>query len=114
MDADTIRDLFAGLGAVRVRRMFGGQGIYRDELMFALEADGALYLKADQETAGAFEKAGSAPFTYRKDGKSTTMSYWRVPDSALDDPDEAAGWGRLALEAARRSAAAKKKPRRRG
>jgi DNA transformation protein len=42
------------------------------------------------------------------------MSYWRVPDSALDDPDEAAGWGRLALEAARRSAAAKKKPRRRG
>jgi DNA transformation protein and related proteins len=108
MHADSISDLFSALGPVRIRRMFGGQGIYRDELMFALEADGELYLKADAETAGLFERAGSSPFTYRKDGKAATMSYWRLPDTALDDPDEAARWGRLALEAARRSAAAKK------
>ena len=61
MDPDIIRDLFADLGAVRVRRMFGGQGIYLDELMFALEAGGELYLKADPETAGLFAKAGLGP-----------------------------------------------------
>ena len=114
MDPDAIRDLFAGFGPVRVRRMFGEQGIYRDELMFALEAGGELFLKADAETAGAFAAAGSAQFVYEKDGRATAMSYWRLPDPALDHPDEAGRWGRLALEAAPRAAAAKaKKPRRR-
>ena len=27
------------------------------------------------------------------------MSYWRLPAEGADDPDEAARWGRLALEA---------------
>jgi DNA transformation protein len=108
MDADSIRDLFAALGPVRVRKMFGGQGIYRDDLMFGLEAGGELFLKADAETAGAFEEAGSRQFAYAKDGKATAMSYWRLPDAALDDPDEAARWGGLAVEAARRAAAGRK------
>ena len=108
MDPDAIRDLFAGLGPVRLRRMFGGQGIYLDALMFALESGGELYLKADGQTSGAFEKAGSSPFVYTKNGKPMPMSYWRLPDSAVDDPDEASRWGRLALEAARRAALGKR------
>jgi DNA transformation protein and related proteins len=32
------------------------------------------------------------------------MSYWRLPAEGADDPDEAARWGRLALEAADRAA----------
>ena len=47
MDPESIQDLFHELGPVRIRRMFGGQGIYAGERMFALEARGALYLKAD-------------------------------------------------------------------
>ena len=66
MDADSIRDLLAALGPVRVRRMFGGQGVYRDDLMFGLEAQGELYLKADAETAPAFAAAGSRQFTYTR------------------------------------------------
>ena len=108
MDADSIRDLFAGLGEVRIRRMFGGQGIYRDDLMFALEAGGELFLKADAETAGAFAAAGSRQFVYSKDGRPMPMSYWRLPDAALDDRDEASRWGGLAVAAARRAAAGKK------
>ena len=109
MDPDSIRDLFAALGPVRVRKMFGGQGVYRDGLMFALEAQGELFLKADDRTASAFAAAGSRQFTYTRDGRATAMGYWRLPDDALDDPDEAARWGRLALDAARRAAAGKAK-----
>jgi DNA transformation protein and related proteins len=109
MDAESIRDLLAALGPVRIRRMFGGQGVWRDDLMFALEAGGELFLKADAETAPAFAAAGSRQFTYMKEGRATAMGYWRLPDAALDDPDEAARWGRLALEAARRAAAEKAK-----
>ena len=105
MDGEAIRDLFASLGPVRTRPMFGGQGIYCGERMFALEAGGEIFLKADAETIPAFRTAGSRPFTFRKNGASTTMSYWLLPESALDDPDEAGRWGRLALEAAGRSKA---------
>ena len=113
MDPEAIRDLFAGIGPVRVRRMFGGQGIYLGDLMFALEAGGELYLKADDATVKAFRAAGSAPFLYERDGRRIEMSYWRIPAAAADDPDEASRWGRLALEAARRAGvqAAKARPR---
>ena len=109
MDPDSIQDLFQDLGPVRTRRMFGGQGIYSGELMFALELDGELFLKVDDTTLPAFRSAGSRPFVYERDGRTTQMSYWRLPDRALDDPDEAARWGRLALEAARRAATRKPK-----
>jgi len=46
--------------------MFGGQGVFSDDLMFALEAGGELFLKADTETAGAFAAAGSRQFVYTK------------------------------------------------
>jgi DNA transformation protein and related proteins len=114
MDPEAIRDLFAGIGPVRVRRMFGGQGIYAGELMFALEAGGELFLKADDETVDALRAAGSAPFVYDRDGRHIEMSYWRIPAAAADDPDEASRWARLALEAARRAGAhkqAKTRPR---
>jgi DNA transformation protein len=107
VDPDAIRDLFSGVGSVRIRRMFGGQGIYAGEWMFALEAGGELYLKVDASTVAAFRAAGSSPFTYESRGRRTQMSYWRLPHVALDDPDEATRWAHLALEAARRAAQAK-------
>lgn len=104
MDADAIREVFRTTGPVRIRRMFGGQGVYQGELMFALEADGELYLKADRETEDTFRVLGSRPFVYEgRDGRRVTMSYWLMPESALDDPEEAAQLARIALEAARRA-----------
>ena len=104
MDSEAIRDLFAGLGPVRIRKMFGGQGIYRDDLMFALEVYGELYLKTDEAAVEAFRAAGSRLFVYEKAGRPTLTSYWLMPEAALDDPEEAARWGRFALEAASRKA----------
>jgi DNA transformation protein len=40
-----------------------------------------------------------------------SMGYWSLPDAALDDPDEAVRWAKLALEAARRASAGKAKKR---
>ncbi len=113
MDPEAIRDLFSGLGPIRIRRMFGGQGIYAGEVMFALEYDGELYLKADDGTVEAFRAAGSRPFVYEKDGRKVEMSYWRLPDAAADEPDEAARWGRLAIAAATRTQNTKKPKARR-
>jgi DNA transformation protein len=105
VDSSAIEELFRSFGPVRVRRMFGGAGIYADGRMFALEAAGDLFLKADDKTAPAFEKEGCGPFVYETgDGRRTVMSYWRVPDRLLDDPDELAEWARKALAVAERAA----------
>lgn len=113
MDAEVIRDVFRSLGPIHIRRMFGGQGVYQGELMFALEAGGELYLKVDDESIAIFRDLGSRPFAYTtKDGRTTLMSYWLMPESALDDPDEATQLARMALQAAqRRKAAGTKKPK---
>lgn len=108
MDAETIRDIFRGLGSVHIRSMFGGQGVYQGELMFALVASDELYLKVDDESVALFRDLGSRPFTYEaRDGRKTAMSYWLMPESALDDPDEAREFATTALAAARRAKAAK-------
>lgn len=103
MDENFIQDLFAPFGEVRTRRMFGGLGIYREGVMFALVAGGELYLKVDAETMGRFREAGSGPFVYEQRGRPIAMSYWRLPDPALDDPDQLQTWARLAYDAALRT-----------
>ena len=103
MDPDHIRELFAGFGVVDVRRMFGGAGVFADDLMIALVAQDVVYLKADAQTIPAFEREGLAPFSYAtRDGTRTITSYWRMPDRLYDDADELARWAREALEVARR------------
>jgi DNA transformation protein and related proteins len=96
-------ELFEPLGDLRARKMFGGAGVYCAGRMFALLADGLIYLKTDAVSRDQFAAAGSTPFVFEtRDGSSATMSYWRLPDTALDDADEALAWGRLGLEAALR------------
>ena len=104
MTPDDIQELFAVFGVVAVRRMFGGAGIYADGTMFALVADGVIYLKVDEVNTPAFERENLPPFTYAtKDGKRVVTSYRRMPDRLYDDPEELATWARDALAAARRA-----------
>lgn len=111
MTSEAIGDLFAALGPIRTRAMFGGQGVFREDLMFALVADGEIYLKADVETASLFESAGSQPFSYRGSGRIVRTSYWRLPDAALDDPAKAEAWGRLAVDASSRARSSRRSKR---
>lgn len=104
------RELLAPLGRVRTRAMFGGHGVYVEDEFVAIVVDDVLYLKVDDETRAHFEGAGSRPFVYDAGERGeVAMSYWTAPDEALDDPDAMLPWARLALAAARRKPAAKKR-----
>ena len=107
-----LRDLFAPLGAMSARAMFGGYGIYLDGLIVGIVIGEALYLKADERTRARFEQAGCHPFVYDLKGRPLTMSYWSLPEDALDSPQALQPWARLAIEAARRKADARPLPRR--
>ncbi len=102
--------LLGAVGAARARRMFGGHGLYVDELFVAIIFGERLYLKTDASTRERFEAAGSLPFVYDVKGQAVSMSYFSAPDDAMESPALMRPWARLALEAALRARAAKARP----
>lgn len=102
-------ELLSGMGPVRARAMFGGYGLYWEDLMFGLVADDVVYFKVDEVNLPDFDASGSQPF--QLESKRATMSYYTVPDAALDDSELMCEWGQRGLEAARRASAKKKKRR---
>jgi DNA transformation protein len=114
---DFTRELFAGLGPIQVKRMFGGAGVYAEGLMFGLIADDTLYIKVDEALKQQLAGEGSGPFVWTpakgpRADEEVEMGYWRLPEAALDDPDIAAAWGGKALAVAQAAAAKKpKKPK---
>ena len=99
---DYLHDLFSAFAPVTTRAMFGGHGGYRDGVSIAIVIDEAIHLKVDAETRPAFEAAGCEPFVYEAKGKAVPMSYWSVPEDALDSPQEFRPWAQRAWEAALR------------
>ena len=104
-----VREHFAALGPLEIKRMFGGAAVYANGLIFALLDDGVIWLKADEVNAPLLAEAGARQFTYlTRDGSMMAMAYWSLPESALDDAGEAADWARKSIDAALRKAAARK------
>jgi DNA transformation protein len=85
--------------------MFGGRALYSEGIAFALVISDEIFIKADRESEGALRAAGSAPFVYSARGKPVTLSYWRLPEDAIDDPEALARWARRGCEAAWRARA---------
>ena len=106
-----LHDLFAALGPISTRAMFGGHGVYFDGLIIGIVIDDALYLKTDDQTRANFEAAGCVPFIYTGQQQPITMSYWSLPEDAMESPQAMLPWAKLAFEAALRKPRSSKKAR---
>lgn len=106
---DHCLELLAPIGQVSAQRMFGGHGLRIDGHFVALIIADRLYLKADAATRAQFQAAGCEPFTYTGKSKPVTVSYWTVPPQAMDSPAEMRPWARLALDAALRAQASRRR-----
>ena len=90
--------------------MFGGHGLYLDDLFFGLIAYDKFFLKTDEENSGDFIKAKSKPFSFESSRKGlVTTSYWQCPDAVMKDALTLRHWTGKALDAARRKKTAKTK-----
>jgi DNA transformation protein len=101
---DYVLAQLAGLGRVVARRMFGGMGLYHKDVFFAVLDDDQLYFKVDDNSRPDYLSAGMRPFQPVKDGPAS-RTYYRVPDTVVEDEEGLQEWARKAI------AAAKKKPR---
>lgn len=100
-----VEERLGSLIPIRTRAMFGGVGIYSEDLFFALIAEDKLYFKVSDLNRADYEQEGMSPF-FPYDAP-TPMHYWEVPASVYADDAELQVWAGKALEVA--SAAKRKK-----
>lgn len=108
-------ELIGGFGPVDIRKMFGGAGVYRNGVGFGILDDDTFFIKADTAFGAELKKQGCKPWSYsvKKDGTVRDIAYWSLPETALDDGDEASGLARRSYAIAVKAAAEKaKKPAR--
>ncbi len=109
--ADYVVELMATWAPVTARKMFGGYGMYREGVMFALIVEDELFFKTDTSNVVQFEKEGCHPFVYQSKTRTVQMSYWSAPLACLESPTEMDLWCQIAYAAAIRSRSAKPVPR---
>ena len=93
--------------------MFGGHGVYVDDVFVAIVTGDNLYLKTDDQTQPRFTAAGGSQFCFTARGKLQATHFWSAPADAMDSPALMRPWAQLAFEAALRARAKPKKQRRR-
>lgn len=86
--------------------MFGGVGLYCDELFFGIIARDTLFLKVDTLNRPDYERAGMTPFKPYID-RPGTMQYYEVPVGVLESAPDLVRWARRSVAAAGRAAVKK-------
>ncbi len=102
-----IEDQLGAISHIRAKAMFGGYGIYTEDIFFAIIIDDTLYFKVDESNRTDYEKHGCSPFTYIIKGKTQTMQYWNVPDDVLENRDLLTTWAYRAIDVAQHARTAK-------
>ena len=110
---DFVLDQLSGVDGLRAQAMFGGVGLYAEDVFFGILAADVLFFKVDDTNRREYETAGSSPFTPYAD-RAMTMPYYNVPIAVLEDAVALSEWAARALkvaQAAKTSKAAKTRTR---
>lgn len=89
-----VQDQLRELDALRVRRMFGGQGLYLGEAFFGILFADRLYFKTSEVSRAKYLVAGMGVF--QPNERQTLKSYFEVPAEVLEDHVRLLEWAREA------------------
>ena len=90
-------------GHIYSKRMFGGFGIYHNDVMFGLISNDEFFLKVNDKSVSKFTALDLKPFTYERQGKDVALSYYQAPATAIEDPEILVEWAKLSISTANRS-----------
>jgi DNA transformation protein len=109
--ADMVADQMAFVPALRITRMFGGYGVFREARMFALIAQDRLYFKVDARSRPLFEAKGLGPFSYEARGRTHSLGYFEAPPEVFEENEAMRKWVAEAWRAAVETKQSAKRPR---
>ena len=107
---DFVLDQLAGVDGLRARAMFGGVGLYTEDVFFGILAADELFFKVGDTNRREYETAGSSPFKPYAD-RAMTMPYYNVPLVVLEDAVMLGEWAERAVAVARTAKPTKTKKR---
>ena len=94
--AEDLQVSLSSLGDIRIRKMFGGYGVFEGDTMFALvDSKGIVFFKADDSNVHLYDHAGSS--------KHFRMPYYSVPDKVLADEDVLHDWAKFSIAVSRKA-----------
>lgn len=105
-----VEERLSAVTPVRTRAMFGGVGIYANDLIFALIAEDRLYFKVGDLNRADYEAVGMQPF-FPYDSP-TPMGYYELTPGILESPSELSLWVEKAVAVAEAAKRPRSKPRR--
>ncbi|MCC3701164.1 TfoX/Sxy family DNA transformation protein [Rouxiella badensis] len=79
--------LLSPLGVIHSRPQFGGYSLSYGDAMFALVADGELYLRATNENEEIMRQMAMRQFVYHKRGIEILLRYFQVGESLWQQPE---------------------------
>ena len=88
-----VMDLMDQIDGIKSRAMFGGWGLYKNDVIFGIISDDEVYFKVNESNRKDYEEKASEPFSYKAKGnKRISLSYWRVPAEVLEDRENLEEW----------------------
>lgn len=93
-----LSDCLQGNRNYTTRRMFGGYGVYFRWKIFAIYAFERIYFKVGEHNKWDFLQKDARIFSYKKQGKIATISYYELPEEILEEREELEKWIEKALE----------------
>jgi DNA transformation protein len=94
---DRVLDRLSELGDITSRPLFGGHGIYWNDVIFGILFRGRLYFKVDDQSKHEYLAVGMGPF--RPNDRQTLKSYFEVPPEIFEDREALLAWAREAIRA---------------
>lgn len=95
-----VLEQLAPLGGVTARKMFGGTGLYCEDLFFGLIDDDTLFFKVNDMNRADYEARNMAQFRPFRDRPDVSLTYYQVPADVLEDPTQLAVWAQKSIAAA--------------
>ncbi|HBV38748.1 MAG TPA: competence protein TfoX, partial [Erwinia sp.] len=91
----------AELGDIECRSQFGGYSLSIEDVVFALVAEGELYLRACEQVKPYIVERKMQPLHFTKRGLPVALDYYRVDDPLWKEPGQLVALSRLCLQGAR-------------
>lgn len=107
-----VLELLASVGPLTTGRFFGGVGISRHSVQFAMIMGNSLYFAVDDNTRKKYEAAGMSCFSYlTKKGRIQVRKYFELPEEVLTDPAQLRQWANESIQVADKAKKATNKKR---
>lgn len=94
------QEYLASLGSIQYRSLFGSYSLTIGDTVFAMVADGELYLRACEQSVQYCVKHSPTWLTFMKRGRPVILNYYRVDEQLWQNTQQLVRLSKYSLEAA--------------